>query len=122
MTEERFCHKLGDQPQLIQGPGMLGAGGDEVDAGGLDAAVAQQVRQLDDVPAGPVEHHSKQVPQIVGEHLARVHPGVPAQPLHLRPDLPAAQLFSAFGAKDCTGGGFLFLGVLEQLPAELFRQ
>ena len=35
MTEERFCHKLGDQPQLIQGPGMLGAGGDEVDAGGL---------------------------------------------------------------------------------------
>ena len=45
MTEERFCHKLGDQPQLIQGPGMLGAGGDEVDAGGLDAGVAQHVSQ-----------------------------------------------------------------------------
>ena len=23
MTEERFCHKLGDQPQLIQGPGTV---------------------------------------------------------------------------------------------------
>ena len=45
MTEEQFCHKLGDQPQLIQGPGMLGAGGDEVDAGGLDALMPEKIRQ-----------------------------------------------------------------------------
>ena len=59
MTEERFCHKLGDQPQLIQGPGMLGAGGDEVDAGGLDAGVAQHISQLDDIPTGPVKDGGK---------------------------------------------------------------
>ena len=71
MTEERFCHKLGDQPQLIQGPGMLGAGGDEVDAGGLDAGVAQHVSQLCHIPAHPVETPGKQVAQVVGKDLGR---------------------------------------------------
>ena len=47
---------------------MLRPGGQEVDPGGLDAAVAQQVRQLHDVPAGPVEDGGEQVPQVVGEH------------------------------------------------------
>ena len=30
--------------------------GHQVDAGGVDGAVSQQIRQLRDVPAGPVEH------------------------------------------------------------------
>ena len=62
------------------------------------------------------------MPQIVGEHLARHHAGVFAKALHLRPDLAAAQFFSAFGAKDRTRGGLLLLGIFEQLAAEFPRQ
>ena len=98
---------------------MLRARGHQVDPGGLDAAVAQQVGELDDVPAGPIKHRGEQVPQIVREHLSGLHTGVLAETFHLRPDLPAAQFFSAFGAKDLAGGGLLFLGVFQQLPAEL---
>ena len=101
MTEERFCHKLGDQPQLIQGPGMLGAGGDEVDAGGLDAGVAQHVSQLCHIPAHPVETPGKQVAQVVGKDLAGATPAV----LHSR--FISAQIcrrpsfFSAFASAFC---------------------
>ena len=59
MTEERFCHKLGDQPQLIQGPGMLGAGGDEVDAGGLNTGMPQHISQFGHIPARPIEGSGK---------------------------------------------------------------
>ena len=111
MTEERFCHKLGDQPQLIQGPGMLGAGGDEVDAGGLDAGVAQHVSQLCHIPAHPVETPGKQVAQVVGKDLGRSDPGRPAHPLHLCPDLLSGQSPSTSGEEYLTRGGFLFSGV-----------
>ena len=40
------------------------------------------------------------------------------KPLQFRPDLSAGQIFSAFGAKDRAGGGFLFLCVPEQFAAQ----
>lgn len=118
MTEERFCHKLGDQPQLIQGPGMLGAGGDEVDAGGLDAGVAQHVSQLCHIPAHPVETPGKQVAQVVGKYFLGFHVGHTAQLLHFQPDLFPGQTLAASGEKDLTGGGFIFFGKGEQLSAQ----
>ena len=42
------------------------AGGQQVDPGGVDGAVSQHVRQLDDVPGGPVEDGGEQVAQVVG--------------------------------------------------------
>ena len=122
MTEERFCHKLGDQPQLIQGPGMLGAGGDEVDAGGLDAGVAQHVSQLCHIPAHPVETPGKQVAQVVGKDLGRSDPGRPAHPLHLCPDLLPGHGPAASGEEQLAGGDFFLPGGLLQLPAQLPRQ
>ena len=44
---------LQHQAHTLETATVLGAGGADVDTGGVDAAVAQQVRQLDDVPAGP---------------------------------------------------------------------
>ena len=73
MTEERFCHKLGDQPQLIQGPGMLGAGGDEVDAGGFDGTVSQHIRQMRQIFFNGIERPGKQMPQIMGKYLSGLH-------------------------------------------------
>ena len=101
---------------------MLGSGGDQVDAGGLDAAVAQDVRQLGHVPADPVERPGEQVPQVVGKDLGGLHPGPGAQRLHLRPDLPAGKAAAASGEKDLAGGGLLLPGVLQQLPAQLAGQ
>ena len=91
---------------------MLRAGGLEVDSGGVDRAVAQDVGQSDDIPAGPVEHRGEQVPQIVGKDLGGSHARPLTQIFHLLPDLPPAEASPAFGDKNLTGGGFLPLGVL----------
>ena len=42
-TEYRFCPVLGNEPHLLQRFGVLRPGGNEVDAGGLDAGVAQHI-------------------------------------------------------------------------------
>ena len=46
---------LNHKPQLVQHSRVFLAGGDEVDAGGFDGAVAQDVGELGDVPRGAVE-------------------------------------------------------------------
>ena len=46
---------LCNEPQPLQGPPVLRAGGQQVDAGGLHGAVAQHVRQLRHVAARPVK-------------------------------------------------------------------
>jgi hypothetical protein len=50
------------------------AGGD-IDSGGVDAAVSQHICQLGDIFLGFVKCRSKQVPQIVREHLGGKYPG-----------------------------------------------
>ena len=82
---------------------MLCFGGDEIHAGGLDAGMAQHIRQLGDVLICPIIGRGAQGPQIVGKH-----PGSLAKCLHFRPDLTAAHAFSASGEKDLTGGDFVF--------------
>ena len=76
----------------------------------------QDVRQTDDILAGPIERRGEEVAQVVGKDLAPRHPGVLTQGLHLRPNLAAVQGFPASGAKDLPGGDLLFPGVFLQLP------
>ena len=120
ITKGLFC--LTEQSQPFQLPQMLRAGGQQVDPSGLNGTVTQNIRQLHYVLTGPVKGPGEQVPQIVGEDLIRRHAGSAAQPLHLRPDLTAAQASSASGEKDLTRSGFVFLRVFQQLPAKFFRQ
>ena len=61
---------------------MLCAGGYKIDAGCLNGAVAQHVGQTHNILAGFVENGSEQMPQIVGKHFGRLHPGVFAQVFH----------------------------------------
>ena len=58
-----------DQPQPVQLPRMLRAGGQEIDAGGVDGAVAQHVRQFHDVSRSPVERDREQVREVVRKYL-----------------------------------------------------
>ena len=79
---------------------VLRAGGDQVDACGLNARVPEHVRELGHVPRDAVERPREQVPQVVREHLARRHARRAADGLHLRPDLPARQTCTVSGEKD----------------------
>ena len=101
---------------------MLGPGSDQINTGGLDAAVPEKVGQLGNVFACLVKDRSKQMAQIMRKYLMRVYTGMFAQGLQLSPNLPAAQFLSAFGAKNRAGSGFLFLSKLCQLSTQFARQ
>ena len=66
---------------------MLRAGGDQVDAGGLNAGMPEQVGQLCNIVADAVERTCEQVTQVVREDLCRGDARQPADRLHLRPYL-----------------------------------
>lgn len=103
----------------VQLPLVFRPGGQEVDAGGLEAGMAQHIRQLHDVTAGPVKGRGEQMAKVVGKDLAGRDPRRLAQPLHLRPDLTAAEGRPVSGEKDLAGSGFLLFGVFQQLAAQL---
>lgn len=105
--------------QSVQLPLVFRPGGQEVDAGGLEAGMAQHIRQLHDVTAGPVKGRGEQMAKVVGKDLAGRDPRRLAQPLHLRPDLTAAEGRPVSGEKDLAGSGFLLFGVFQQLAAQL---
>ena len=108
--------------QSVQLPLVFRPGGQEVDACGLEAGMAQHIRQLHDVTAGPVKGRGEQMAKVVGKDLAGRDPRRLAQPLHLRPDLTAAEGRPVSGEKDLAGGGLLLFGVLQQLATQLIRE
>lgn len=66
---------------------MLSAGGDEVDAGGLDGRMAENVGELSDVSGGFVIHAGKKMPQVVGKDFAGGDVRESGEGFHLGPDL-----------------------------------
>ena len=82
----------------------------------------QYISQFYDILAGFIKDGGKQMPQVVGKYFGWSHVRVFTKAFQFCPDLSAGQFFSAFGAKDRAGGGFLFLGVLEQFAAQLGRE
>ena len=60
---------LQKQAQPFDLPGVFHAGGYEVNAGSINGAVAQQIRQLDNILAGSVKYGGKQMPEVVRENL-----------------------------------------------------
>lgn len=66
---------------------MLGAGGDEVDASGLDGRMTENVGKLGDVSGGFVIHAGKQMPQVVWKDFAGGDVRESGEGFHLGPDL-----------------------------------
>ena len=62
------------QSQPLDLPAVLGAGGHNVDSGGINAAVSQNIRQLCNVLLNAVKGSCKEFPQIVGKDLGRIDP------------------------------------------------
>ena len=82
---------LQHQAHTLETAAVLGAGGADVDTGGVDAAVAQQIGQLGQVLVQPVERAGEQVAEVVGKHFFVGDAGGAAQGLHLAPDVAAVQ-------------------------------
>ena len=96
-----FC--LDHQTQTLNFSAVFCACGHDIDACGVDTAVAQDVRQLCDILLNAIESPGKELAQIVGEYLAFLDACGLAQLLHLPPDAAAVQGFSAFAKKNRTG-------------------
>ena len=62
-----------------------------VDACGVDAGVAENVRQPGQVTLYGVIRSGEQVAEIVGEHLGRLHSSAFAQAFHIPPDVGAVK-------------------------------
>ena len=97
---------------------MFGAGGEQVEACGFDGAVAEKVGELDDVMIGVVKTARKEMAQVVRKDFGGRNAGFFGKGFHFCPNLFARERVAVSGAKEHTGGGFLFLGVFLQFAAE----
>ena len=113
---------LTNQVELFQLPGVLHTGGYQIDSGCLDAGMSQHIRKPRNITTDLIEGTREQMPQIMRKNLRLSHARTLADGFHLRPYLPPGQSLTASGEKNLPGGDFVFLSVLEQLPAELSRQ
>ena len=66
---------------------MLHTCGHDIDPGGVDAAVPQNICQLGNVLFNAVKRPGEQLAQIVGKDLAGLHPRRFTELFHIRPDI-----------------------------------
>ena len=78
-----FC--LYDKPQAFDLLAVLLAGRHDINARGVDAAVAQDIGQLRNVFLKAIKGSGEQLAQIVGKHFTSLHLSFVAEPLHLCP-------------------------------------
>ena len=90
---------LQQQMHALEQPPVLLAGRHEIDAGRVDAAVAQDIGELRDVLFQFIKRPGKELSQIVRKHLVRAYLCHRAQAFHSGPDVAAVQGPAAARAK-----------------------
>ena len=93
---------LSKQTQLFHLVAVLCAGGHDVDARRVDAAVAENICQFCNILLHTIESPGKEFPQIVGKHFVRIYVCLRTQPLHGRPDIAAVHRLTGQGTEDVT--------------------
>ena len=83
---------------------MLRTGGHDIDSRGIDAAVAQNIRQLGDVLFDTVECPGKQLAQIMGKNFGCRYSGLSAKLLHLPPDAAPVQWLAILSTENHAAG------------------
>ena len=63
---------LYNQPQPLDLAAMLGAGGHNIDPGGINATVPQNIRQLRNVLLDPIKCPCKELAKVVGKDFGRI--------------------------------------------------
>ena len=100
---------------------MFHAGGDDINPCCIDAAVAQNIRQLGDVLFDAVKCPGKQLSQVVGKHLAFLDTGSFTPLFHLPPDTTAVQGLAVFADKDRASCDAAAFGIIQQDIFQLTR-
>ena len=105
---------LSKQTQLFHLVAVLCAGGHDVDARCVDAAVAENICQFCNILLHTIESPGKEFPQIVGKHLVRIYVCLRTQPLHGRPDIAAVHRLAGPGTEDMPAFDLRAAHVLQQ--------
>ena len=68
-----YSHRdfLDNEPHMLHFALMLGSGGNDIDARGVDACVSENICELGNILFDAVKGTSEQMTEIVREHLAR---------------------------------------------------
>ena len=101
---------------------MFSSAGNRVEPGGVDAAVAQDIRQFCNIPVLIIVAPCEEVPQIVGKHFTGADASLGTESLHLRPDIAPVHGPPAFRDKDWAAGKSALPDILAQLAAEFSGQ
>ena len=107
------------QPHVFHFSAVLRAGGDDIDARGIDAAVAEDIRKLCDVLFQSVKRPREQVAQIVRKYFVGIDVGVLAHGFHLTPDIRAADGLARPRNKNRSCCDLPIFGVAQQLFLQL---
>ena len=97
-----------DQAQGLHAAAVLRPGRSDIDAGGIDAGMAQNIRQFPDILIHGIKYPGEQMAQIVGEYLAGGNPCLAAQALHLPPDFNTVDRTAPPGKKNGAGTDIAF--------------
>lgn len=93
---------------------VLRASGHDIDPGGIDTAVAQNIRQFSNILFNTVESPGKELSQIVRKYLTLFNPGILTKLLHLPPDAAAVKRLAVFADKNRTGFDAMAFGVIQK--------
>ena len=100
---------------------MLCTGGHNIDSRGIDAAVAQNIRQLGNVHFDTVECPGKQLAQIIGKNFGRRYSGLSAKLLHLPSDAASIQRPSILSAENNATGNLISFCIIYKQLSQLTR-
>ena len=98
---------------------VFGAGGDNIDSCGVNAAVSENVGKLGNILLNAVKHTGEQVAEVVRKHLLRVDLCLDAQSFHFPPDIRAADWFAGAGYKNHSTLNILLRSIAEQFFSQL---
>ena len=104
---------LNHQPHPFDLPAVLGAGGHNIDPGGIDAAVSKDIRQLGNILLNAVKSTGKELAKIMRKDLGRIYFRRMTQSFHLLPDVATIQGFSGPGNENCAASDTALLRITQ---------
>ena len=115
-TECRLCgfsFYLYDKTQAFYFAAVLDASGHNVDSGGVDTAVTQDICKFGNIFLDAIEGSGKQFPQVVGKHLGFLHSRSFAELFHLAPDTAAVKRLTTLANKDRPSRNTFLLSIIQ---------
>lgn len=107
-----FSFYLYDKAQSFDLATVFNTSSHNINTGGIDATVSQNVSKLGDIPLDSVECPGKQLPKVMRKHLRSLNTRSFAKLLHLPPDIASVKGLSTLAHEDCPCCDMLLLGII----------